>query len=363
MGCHGAVGDQTEEDVSVKKRILITLLATLLTANIAACNDLPEEKSEQVTGNNAFAGLVTSETSGVFDQQTEAGEENDFSENPGVSDQQPEDGTWGWYSEISLKELQTRLGCYATNQCGNDLDQFLRGRDYGEIRVRHEAYLSNIFHITVTRGETEYVTTIALSKEYQEPEVYRGFIDENNGYIIIFNMEGYSISPLAPIELRCVLKTKDGGKTWNVTEYENPLTVDSRDYITNACFFTEQIGFCTARYCIAENFADRTFWTFDGGETWARMSSISQIPFPDIMGALHVKENYFATEVVDLKIVGDVYLLTVRVCQGYLFLFDGESTLYIQYESTDLKNWDLVGSDSTFQTGNAETFEKMAGSR
>ena len=244
---------------------------------------------------------------------------------------------------VSISEISNKLNCKFLNQCGNNLERYQKSNRQ-RISAYQEKENSNVFHITAQHGETEYKSVLTLSSNYKIAETYSGFTSELEGYVIIINVTDYAISPTDAIELKCVLKTHDGGKTWEAYEYDSPMLIGSREYVSDACFITDKIGFCTARYYYTDDFSGRTFWTLDGGANWFSMATASTIEFPDLSSALDRQIEY-GTEIENLEIKDGACILTVRICQGYSYKFDGESTLYIQYSSKDLVNWTLVSDN------------------
>ena len=249
--------------------------------------------------------------------------------------------------DVSVAELEEALGCYISNECGNNLEVAMENDNAPfPIRFEYEEYESTEFKIITKQGDTEFCTTVPLPAssgystwDYLEP--YTSFQNELSGYVFIFNSDGPSISAGPAIELTCLLKTTDGGKTWEIIEYQNPPLLSHREYVQGAHFFTDQVGFFTGRYTYDEHVYRRTYWTTDGGKTWQRMSAIK---YPNISAALG-KAFSHASEVADIEIVDGIYIMTVRLRNGSIYTFDGGSSLYIKYSSSDLKNWTLVPSN------------------
>ena len=311
----------------MKKRIAAMLLCGLLLTNVTACNEM---------SGNDDGGLTSEETTNEVMDETE--QNNVLDNSVDILKKEETTGRNEIIEDLSLNELREQLGCYVNNESTENLKQLIQ-KGESKIQVEHDRNSSNVFYITVHQNETEYKTTVSLSNGIKTPDVYCGFTNEQNGYIIIFHMEGYAVSPMDDIEIACVLKTFDGGKTWNTTEYQDFAVSNSREYITAACFFTEQIGFFTARYCNTDHFGPRTYWTVDGGKTWTRMP---RLDIPDVLGPYGLKGYDFSSEISDVELIDGAYLITVRICQGYSCKVDGKSGMYIQYFSTDLENWTLV---------------------
>ena len=237
-------------------------------------------------------------------------------------------------------EYQEMVGCSVKTESGEKL-KYLMEKDKDKIKVEHENYGSNTFYITSFVGNSEYQTTIMLSEGIRTSDIYAGFTSDQHGYVMIFHMEGYSVSPMDDIELACILKTADGGKTWEKREYKDFKVSNGREYISAACFFTDDVGFFTARYTNTDHFAPRTYWTVDGGKTWTQMP---RMDIPNVLKRWGIQGADFSTEISDVTITGDMYTITVRICHGYSLEIDGKqnSEIYIQYQSEDLINWTLM---------------------
>lgn len=239
--------------MKLKKEIATLLLAsTLLTASLTACQQTPDGGDDI---DNTTTEITTVKTT---PQETTTPEQPSTNQNP---------------FDFSLSELGDKLGCYVSNECGNNLEVAMRNDDAPfPIRFEYEEYESTEFKIITKQGDNEFSTTVPLptTSEYSTwdyLESYTSFQDELSGYVFIFNSGGPSISAGPHIELVCLLKTTDGGKMWEIIEYQNPPVLSGRDYVEGAHFFTDQVGFFTGRYCEIEDFYQRTY----GRPTAARL--------------------------------------------------------------------------------------------
>jgi hypothetical protein len=348
----------------MKKRLFAMLLSALLLANVSACHYVSQNELDKTIENTDTVEFNSEKTTQTNDE-TEP-QEDDF------TNRFP--STEVVYTDVSVKELKDKLGCHLTTKCGKDRELFLSPRYY-RFDVKQDPQKTNVFHITTQAGYTEYSTTVTLSKSYPMVQFYYNFFDSKNGYIMIFNMDLNAKGvpkdfnePLDATELRCLLKTDDGGKTWKATEYRNPPTVNAQEYVTTAGFITSQIGFFSTDYSdyydgngCRKDFSERTFWTLDGGETWVRMSDACKLSFPDIFGSLDQDGQAYGTEFSDLTKSGNIYVMTVKVCHDNTYRFDGEKDLYIQYCSTDLKKWELIGKNEPIYVGNVDNLKQLAG--
>lgn len=319
----------------MKKRILAMILSALLTANISACVQVSNNDIEHSVEKNTSEFTDTHS----IEEPNQNNNSNKF-ENTSDTDQKKENNqTVKNNPNLSLSEYQEKLGCYVTTESSDNVKQ-LMSKDQAKINVEHEDYGSNIFYITTLQENTEHKTTISLSKGVRVSDIYCGFTSEQNGYVMIFHLEGHSVSPMDDIELACILQTADGGKTWDKNEYSDFRVSNGREYISAACFFTENVGFFTARYTNTDHFGPRTYWTVDGGKTWNKMP---RLPVPNALEPFGLKGADFSTEISDVEFVNGMYLLTVRICQGYSVKIDQKQQgIYIQYSSIDLVDWTLV---------------------
>lgn len=299
----------------MKKKIIEMILAALLVANISACNYAPKKDIREVIDGTSFE---------IDDKNT-------------LDIEKPEAAASK--KEQLENEHQEMVRCYVKTESTENL-KYLMEKDKDKIKVEHENYGSNTFYITTFGDNSEYQTIITLSEEIRTSDIYAGFSSDQHGYVMFFHMEGHSVSPMDDIELACILKTADGGKTWDKTEYNDFKVSNSREYISAACFFTDDVGFFTARYTNTDHFAPRTYWTVDGGKTWTQMPKMD---IPNVLDLLGIQEADFSTEISDVTVAGDVYTITVHICHGYSLEIDGKQTdgIYIQYQSKDLINWTL----------------------
>lgn len=317
------------------KRIVTVLLSALLLLSATSCHQ-PTDHTQEPPSETAHT--PDAQASESLPEST-----NDSAdETPESMPSSPEDSSETESIGMPWAEYQDKVGCFVTTESGHNLKDIMTDGE-SKIAVEHEDYGSNTFHITVFGDNSQYKTTISLSEGVRTPDIYCGFTDDQNGYVIIFHLQGYSVSPMDDIELACVLKTADGGQTWNLTEYHDLAVANGREYINAACFFSEDVGFFTARYYCTDHFAPRTYWTLDGGRTWAAMPKLD---FSNLWQPFGNVGNDYSSEVADVCLVDGVYTITVRICTGYpwnLIKPDGEhvESIYVQFSSADLVNWEL----------------------
>lgn len=360
----------------MKKRLFAMLLSALLLANMSACHYVSQNELDKTIENTDTVEFNSEKTTQTNDETVDCNLEETTQPNDETEPQEDDlanrfPNTEVVYTDVFVKELKDKLGCHLTIKCGEDIKSFLYPRYY-KFNIKQDPQKTNVFHITTQEGYTEYSTTVTLSKSYPMVQFYYNFFDSKNGYIMIFNMDLNAKGlpkefnePLDATELRCLLKTDDGGKTWKATEYRNPPTVNAQEYVTRAGFITSQIGFFSTDYYdvtgCRKDFSERMFWTLDGGETWVRMSDACKLSFPDVLGALDQDGQAYGTEFSDLTKIGNIYVMTVKVCHDNTYRFDGENDLYIQYCSTDLKKWELIGKNEPIYVGNVDNLKQLTG--
>ena len=148
-----------------------------------------------------------------------------------------------------------------------------------------------------------------LGNEYY---VLRNFINDQVGYTFVF---------FDDTEFLTLLKTTDGGKTWERQPIVDAPEPSMHLGIDDAKMFTEDTGFIKKLW----HGDGKIYVTTDGGKTWER---------PDY-GAPETDDEYGYNEELSIEYVDGKYVLSVRHREA--------SFSYItQHESTDLKSWKLV---------------------
>ena len=158
-----------------------------------------------------------------------------------------------------------------------------------------------------------------LGNEYY---VLRNFINDQVGYTFVF---------FDDTEFLTLLKTTDGGKTWERQPIVDAPEPSMHLGIDDAKMFTEDTGFIKKLW----HGDGKIYVTTDGGRTWER---------PDY-GAPKTDDEYGYDEELSIEYIDGKYVLSVR--------HRGASFSYItQYESTDLKNWTFEQTfDASLCTG------------
>lgn len=169
------------------------------------------------------------------------------------------------------------------------------------------------------KGSPDY-TTVQTSVEpgYLE-DIFCYFLSEEVGYLfgIGERIGGYD----SGFVLDVLLKTADGGRTWEQTAVQRSPVVNWHESVEFVKMLDEHVGILSGR-CFANdfNFCERTFVTTDGGMTW---SCLPRIPEFD--------EGYPEVHLEDLRREGGRYVLTVR--------YGAIEYHFLSFYSTDLQAW------------------------
>ena len=339
----------------VKKRILATALSVLCLANLSACDYVPQNELVETAETHGETVLNGEQTTQANDEMGK--QDDDIPSTSVVCANVP-------------RIVDYHGGCHLAKDLHDVLRPYHVYSD--QIQVKQDMSRSNVFYVTANNGFSEYSTTVILSQPYQMINYTFGFHDTQNGYLMLFSVDVNAKggaqegeSPFAPTQLLALLKTQDGGKTWTVTEYKDPPTLNAREYISYAGIIDDYTGFFTAGYYdidgCSPDFTERTFWTFDGGKSWLRMSDFCQSFPSNSMNESEMGGEARGTEIVDLKKVGAVYVLTVEACHDDSYGDDGKCDSLVQYCSADLYNWELLGNNSPFYVGGSEKLHSFLG--
>lgn len=157
---------------------------------------------------------------------------------------------------------------------------------------------------------------------------FASFYNENNGCLFFWRDDCYSSG--WPIR---VLKTSDGGESWEMTKPENSISAQGgKQYPELAKFLTEDIGIITYRFDNGPSDCGLTYITSDGGRTWEH---ISDLPYSDEVVLDYSKGGYYS------KLV-DAYWAEYDNCMKIEVRVISEFTEYIlRFKSYDLKEWIL----------------------
>lgn len=151
-----------------------------------------------------------------------------------------------------------------------------------------------------------------------------------------------------------LFETTDGGKSWNPIS-TNSFSVSASDGLQIFKFLSPCVGVIGFRHVDQEDLSARTFFTLDGGLTWAQ---IAQLPYPFDLEKTH---DWYS-EIVNLKQNEDRYELTVEI-RGTLVAAEGAdstfpseyTTIEVRFASKDLIHWSLMETESNKFKRAAET--------
>ncbi len=184
---------------------------------------------------------------------------------------------------------------------------------------------SSLTVVKFTKGSDEYsVSTlnIEMSKNlgFNNLNLYCNFIDQQIGFLFAFEV----VNPYD--ELAWLYKTTDGGESWSLVEFDSPVYFSYKDFPIYAEFINEDIGVMSGRCAIVNDMEERTYITYDGGNTWELFPHIS------------CEEDTYIAEIIDINCNDGIYTMyaVISVC--------GEESGVISrklysFTSTDMKSW------------------------
>ena len=136
-----------------------------------------------------------------------------------------------------------------------------------------------------------------------------------------------------------LLKSRDGGKTWDAQDIQGVPSMGSREHVACAEMLNESVGLISGKYWADANFSDHTYITVDGGKNWTKVVLPKDAPYVYSEDSSNTV-TYFEGEAYDLTQENGVYFLHVRA-----YTFDPNSdTGYelLRFSSTDLASWTYV---------------------
>ena len=181
----------------------------------------------------------------------------------------------------------------------------------------HSKGVSCFSMASITRQGEIQSWSVELGQTYCITRMSLYFSDAKNGKLLITYEESV-------YQRLLLLKTEDGGKTWN-EEISESLPVSyggaktARPF-TALGFVSDQIGFASIDYWAEIEPETRTYLTYDGGKTWANWNyATTKEEMPDGYG-----------ETISLTLKDGILTLTVRVHGGNL-----KEPYYLIYKSSD----------------------------
>ena len=155
------------------------------------------------------------------------------------------------------------------------------------------------------------------------------FTDKNTGYFFQFDIINNQN------KLVYLLKTQDGGKTWESQNIQSAPSIGWREYIICSKMINENVGLISGQYWADANFSDHTYITTDGGKNWTKVALPKDSPYVYSEDSSDTV-TYLEGEACDLTYENGVYFLHVRAYTS--------EEVYPLYSSTDLVSWTYVGS-------------------
>ncbi len=240
--------------------------------------------------------------------------------------------SWDEYFKIPIVYGTTEYGVMPFNNyffCAT-----LTSNNTGVLFAKQAYHSTKIDIITFTKGSNQYtVRTIDISLSEEGLGIHNlfcNFVDSQTGFLFIFETILSEFTAQGGERL-LLYKTKDGGKTWNHVECDNPIRHSLADSTIYAGFINENTAIVSGRYKHAELLEDRSYITFDGGKSW---EDIAPLPYPEY-------EEGIYSELLSFDHIDGKYVMTVRV------VIDGGGTNRREeihsYISYDLRSWELDG--------------------
>lgn len=325
----------------MKRHAITLLLSTALLTNMSACTIVPDDTdgNKTPTDVNLSESIVGDTDEPVTDTVTEENRPaDDESGYLGLSSSGPFSCNGKSSSdEVRLlydKENPTVCRYFYIRTweeyCVLNQEPVIRSGQYCAAVYENKAWLvffeeNGMLTIHLFQKGSPHYTTVQKSVEPDYFEnIFCYFLNENVGYLfgIGERIGGYDSGYV----LDLLLKTEDGGQTWEQTAVQESPVVSWHEPVEFVKMLDEQVGILSGR-CFADdfNFCERTFITTDAGVTW---SSLPRIPEFDA--------GYSEVHLEDLRREAGRYVLTVR--------YGGNEYRFFSFYSTDLKSWTKLES-------------------
>ncbi len=182
---------------------------------------------------------------------------------------------------------------------------------------------SSLTVVKFTKGSDEYsVSTlnIEMSNNLGFYNLYCNFIDQQIGFLFAFE----AVNPYD--DLAWLYKTTDGGENWSLVEFNSPVYFSHKDFPIYAEFINEDIGVMSGRCSVVNDMEERTYITYDGGNTWELFPHIS------------CEEDTYIAEIIDINCNDGIYTMYAVISvwgEGYGVI----SRKLYSFTSTDMKSW------------------------
>ena len=143
-------------------------------------------------------------------------------------------------------------------------------------------------------------------------------VTEDVGYLFVFEQDHLELNHR---HLALLLKTSDGGKTWEKVPMNGTIASGNNLQMAQvAKFLTEDMGVLS----FESDALDKVHYTLDGGKTWQTMSSLGNLPF----------ERIYHVSLYDIALEDGVYTVTLH--EEFVGV-----TIH-KFRSADLENWERV---------------------
>ena len=332
----------------MKKRILALLLSAVLVVNVGGCNldckndtdELPENTDIDASNSQeADDNTENKEPAEIKPPRKSPRFYNGVWYNPGVTYTFAEIGVLSVYIAdwdedhiiTSLSDEQISAFKYSvTAACVNNDKAFLVLKSFDEPKIAVVSFEKGSQAAAVRNLDIDDIDPSLVTIESRDV-LSVDFINGNEGYIFVFKEVIRGYHSRGSTQLYNLLKTEDGGNTWNSINIEHAPLLNAREPVMFAKMASEDVGIISGEAFAADyNFCERTLLTTDGGLHWVNITGLPQI------------NDLYAAKIIDFKADGDSYILTVRPGN------DGtgnEGTEYIYtYRFVDLNTWILINN-------------------
>lgn len=147
-------------------------------------------------------------------------------------------------------------------------------------------------------------------------------VTEDVGYLFVFEQDHLGLNHR---HLALLLKTSDGGKTWEKVPMNGTIASGNNLQTAQvAKFLTEDMGVLSFESNSLSTLPDQVHYTLDGGKTWQTMSSLGNLPFKHIS----------FVSLYDIALEDGIYTITLH--EEFVGV-----TIH-KFRSNDLENWERV---------------------
>ena len=181
-----------------------------------------------------------------------------------------------------------------------------------------------------TKTKEEVINSVIASfpelsdHNFYAEDVYSGyhFLSPQKGYFFSFG----GVADTFDTQLDILLKTEDGGKTWQSISVNTPPQFHWKERVLCAKMLNDSVGLISGGFWADDDITNRTYITTDGGLNWDKI----ELPYDNSLSGAEVYD--FVDE--------DEYYLCIRVLTGDSY--ENQRYEYFEYSSLDLKTWRRV---------------------